>query len=252
MKPEKPLLAYFGHHKCATQWMRRIVTDVCKVIGREPLVIRGWREFRGDLAAAVPSRSSTFLCCMNADMKHLRRLCHLDNGLRGFHIVRDPRDVVVSAYYSHLYSHTPFEGLAERRARLQSATKKEGLLLELENRKHEFRSMLEWDYDQPNVLELRMEDVTTAAAEEIPRITEFLGLGAADGLTVTRLREIVAAHDFAVLAGRRPGVEDVSSHYRKGVKGDWVNHFDREHVLYFKEHYGELLIKLGYEKDDNW
>ena len=36
------------------------------------------------------------------------------------------------------------------------------------------------------------------------------------------------------------------------MPGDWANHFEAEHVAYFKEHYGGLLIKLGYEKDDDW
>jgi len=39
---------------------------------------------------------------------------------------------------------------------------------------------------------------------------------------------------------------------RKGVVGDWKNHFTDEHKEQFKKIGGELLIKLGYEKDNNW
>ncbi|MEW6113609.1 MAG: sulfotransferase domain-containing protein [Thermodesulfobacteriota bacterium] len=39
---------------------------------------------------------------------------------------------------------------------------------------------------------------------------------------------------------------------RKGVIGDWRNHFTPEHVKRFKEGCGEFLIQLGYEKDLNW
>jgi Sulfotransferase domain len=247
-----PLVVYFGHHKCATQWMRRIVTHVCREIGREPIEVNSWPHFQDNLDAVIDDPSSTFLCCGNAEKRYVAQLSRVDNGFRGFHIVRDPRDIVVSAYFSHLYSHTPFEGLAERRARLEAVPKSEGLLLELENRQHEFRAMFEWDYHQPNVLELRMEDATAAAADEVPKIMEFLGLGERNGLTSKRLRQIVADNEFNVLAGRSPGEEDVKAHYRKGVPGDWVNHFEAEHVDYFKQHHGELLIKLGYEKDDNW
>ena len=247
----QPLLVYFGHHKCASQWMRRIVTHICKVVGRDPVTVNNWVQFRDSLDV-IRSPGSTFLVCANAEMRQVPCLTEIDPGFRGFHIVRDPRDIVVSAYFSHLYSHKPFEGLAERRERLQAAPKKEGLLLELENRQHEFRAMLDWDYDQPNVLELRMEEATTAAPAEVPRIVDFLGLGKADGLTAKRVGQIVAANEFSVLAGRSPGEEDVQDHYRKGLPGDWVNHFEAEHVAYFKEHYGKLLIKLGYESDDNW
>ena len=41
-------------------------------------------------------------------------------------------------------------------------------------------------------------------------------------------------------------------HYRRGVPGDWVNHFESDHVRVFKGRYDDLLIKLGYEKNEGW
>ena len=52
--------------------------------------------------------------------------------------------------------------------------------------------------------------------------------------------------------GRKPGVENKNSHYRKGVAGDWRHHFNNEIKEKFKYLYGNLLIKLGYENDFNW
>jgi len=52
--------------------------------------------------------------------------------------------------------------------------------------------------------------------------------------------------------GRLRGQEDVKNHYRKGVAGDWGNHFNQEHRRFFKDNYNDLLIKLGYEKSSNW
>jgi hypothetical protein len=252
VRQPRPLVAFFGHHKCATQWIRRIATDICKVTGRELLVFNGPKQFGGDLVAAIGDPSSTFLCYMNADLTYVRPLERTYPTFRGFHIIRDPRDVVVSTYYSHLYSHPLFEGLEEKREKLKSISKDEGLTFVLRDRRHQFTAMLEWDYAQPNVLELRMEDVTADATWEVPRIVDFLGLGALDGLDKAAVQDIVAAHDFTIMAGRNQGEEDVMSHYRKGVKGDWMNHFRPQHVAYFKKHYGELLMRLGYETDDNW
>src|SRR5215207_2983012 len=145
------LLCYFGHHKCATQWMRRIIADVCPAIGREQVIFNNPQDFDKDLAAAIPDPRRTFLCYMNADVRYLRSI----GRLRGFHLVRDPRDVVVSAYFSHLHSHPLFGELGEHREKLQSVPETEGILLELEGRKHQFQAMLDWDYDDPRILELR-------------------------------------------------------------------------------------------------
>jgi hypothetical protein len=53
-------------------------------------------------------------------------------------------------------------------------------------------------------------------------------------------------------SGRKNGVEDKNSFYRKGVVGDWKNYMNKENVELFKKYSGESLILLGYEKDDNW
>ncbi len=39
---------------------------------------------------------------------------------------------------------------------------------------------------------------------------------------------------------------------RKGIVGDWHNHFNAEHIRVMREKCGQHLIDLGYEKDLNW
>ena len=46
--------------------------------------------------------------------------------------------------------------------------------------------------------------------------------------------------------GRDRGEENVEHHFRKGVPGDWKNHFADEHVREFNRRYGELLEITGY------
>jgi hypothetical protein len=242
------LLAYYGHHKCGTQWMKSILRPVADRIRRDLVVHSGRATFGRSLAATISDPATTLLCYVNADARQVERL----GPMRGFHIVRDPRDIVVSAYYSHLYSHPDYGKLQEHRRRLQSASKSEGLLLEMHNRRHQFRVMEGWDYERSDVLELHMEAVTTDTRNALPRILSFLGLGAGEGFDEAFVNQIVEQNDFNVLAGRPPGTEDVRSHYRKGVAGDWVEHFNEEHVAYFKAHYNDLLIKLGYESSPDW
>lgn len=242
------LLAYFGHHKCGTQWMNSILQAVCDIVGREMAVYAGPRRFGGDLAARITDPGATFLCYINADRRYIKDL----GALRGFHMVRDPRDIVVSAYYSHLHSHPEYGNLSQYRERLQSVSKDEGVMLEIDNRVHEFRMMLDWDYERDDIFELRMEDVTSDAHRAVPEILSFIGLASDERLDERRVARIIDSNDFTAKAGRPPGTEDVKSHYRKGVAGDWIEHFTDDHIAYFKQRYNDLLLKLGYETSPDW
>jgi hypothetical protein len=63
----------------------------------------------------------------------------------------------------------------------------------------------------------------------------------------------VTANDFRKKSGGRiRGEQDVAHHYRAGIPGDWKNHFFPELTRRFKAEYGDVLIKLGYEKNADW
>ena len=73
------------------------------------------------------------------------------------------------------------------------------------------------------------------------------------GITDPGLDFILNRLSFERLAGgRKQGEENRASHYRKGQPGDWVNHFTPKVRQLFKDRYGELLVRLGYESDTSW
>ena len=51
---------------------------------------------------------------------------------------------------------------------------------------------------------------------------------------------------------REAGKEDRNNFLRKGIAGDWKNHFNEEAANIFHHYAGETLIKLGYEINDDW
>lgn len=284
---QKPLYGYFGHHKGATTWTAQIIREVCEYLGLVMSVLPNERVFDKDLPGYVERNKIDFVSYVNADYDYVRPV---RGPLRGFHVVRDPRDIAVSSYFSHLYSHpttSTWPALAEHRARLQTLSKEEGLKLEILSSRWEFEHLYKWDYQRPDMLELQMEVLTQSPEQEYQRIFRFLGLLdegttislahsldglrlaansalqhsrvlasvrlTTDNIPVDRLRQIVDANQFTKLAGgRAPGQEDVKSHYRKGVAGDWRNHFNEEHIALFKENFNDLLLRLGYETDDRW
>ncbi len=201
---------------------------------------------------------------------------------KGFHLIRDPRDICVSGYYSHLNSHglDGFDRLGPHREALKKCSKEEGLFLEFEFSKLWLDHMKNWDYENENIIEIKMEELFKDPYSQWSSILIFLGFQIKDsndsGFVLGKINhlakkmgvnelikmesiskgflvKLIEKYSFKSLSkGRGKGEEDKQSHYRKGTEGDWVNHFSEEHKNVFKELYGDLLIKLGYEKDQDW
>jgi len=283
MRPLPHLVAFFGHHKCASTWVHSILAPVCAEAGWKLAYLYDETSFGNDLAAYVRQNAVDVVSYVNADARFLKAL----PPHRAFHVVRDPRDLTVSAYFSHRNSHPTrdWPELLAHRALLQKLDKDEGLLAEMEFDRGWLEEMQRWDYRQPDVLELRMEELTQDPYAHFLRIFAFLGildeahqrkgqqlrfvLDSAVNILhahgkwpwprrratfpAGRLLDIVHDNRFSNFAGGRDkGQEDPSSHYRKGVAGDWLNHFKPEHVARFKELYNDVLLKLRYETSADW
>ena len=283
---EKPLLAFFGHHKAASSSIVSILSTICAEMGLKPGCYSNSEMFNGDLKQTLFKDKIDFLLYRSVDYNYVENL----NNFRGFHVVRDPRDIVVSAYFSHLHSHPVTKNwpqLVPHRQELKKVSKEAGLFLEMEFRRLPFEKMYAWDYDLPNVLELKMEHLFKDSHLHFYEIFDFLGIldsserarsSAIDPrlirainkvnkkskgvfplklkknkLSSERLLEIIDENSFAKkTAGRSKGQENVKSHYRKGVPGDWKNHFNSEHIIFFKNNYNDLILKLGYESNPDW
>ncbi len=91
--------------------------------------------------------------------------------------------------------------------------------------------------------EVRYERLLADPRGEAARLLEFLGV-AADGATA---QACVDRASFQSLSGgREPGQEDRTSHYRKGIAGEWRDRFDEEALRRFESEAGDLLAELGY------
>ena len=285
---KKPkLYAYFGHHKCASTYSVNMCYEACNTLGIKPVEEK--IAFNDSPGSIFPLKKSTFLISQSSTHQ---KVLELNGDFKGFHVIRDPRDLCVSGYYSHLKTHF-IEGwpqLAEFREKLKKLNKEDGLFLEFEYSDFWLQQISSWNYDDPNILEVKMEDLTENPEEEWLKIFDFLGLIDSTekdlemtptlsyklkanlnralkyraipeslrmnkaGLKVATIRYWAGEkYSFKKLSGgRKSGEENTNSHYRKGKRGDWRNHFNEKHKLVFKEKYGDLLIKLGYEKNYDW
>lgn len=102
----------------------------------------------------------------------------------------------------------------------------------------------------PNYAEVKYEELLSEPETQARRLFEFLG-AEAEAPTVRRCVE--AASFERRTRGRKPGDEDSTSRaFRKGVAGDWRTVFNERDKATFKEVAGETLIRVGYEKNNDW
>jgi hypothetical protein len=103
--------------------------------------------------------------------------------------------------------------------------------------------------DPENSLVVRYEELladTTTTFREVVRLFDLSD----DSATID---SIVEAHRFENLSGGRSrGDDEDDSFFRKGVSGDWENHFTQDLKDRYKEEAGQALIELGYESDMTW
>ena len=289
VKDSQPLRAFFGHHKCATSWIDQILMEISFHMGLHLEIVHRpvkWAQ-HGSLPALVQSVDADIVAYTNATMDHIADLPFA----YGFHVIRDPRDILVSAYFSHLKTHPTdnWPELESHRTRLANLSKEEGLFAEMDFSARQFEDMYNWDYEQPNVLEYKLEELSPApyagfttimrhlqlldeqevhpltylslwinrwlyrVRHIIPRTMHPPRLIKHHTLPARTLDEIVEMKSFKKLSGGRTrGEEDASSHFRKGEPGDWANHFTKQHKEAFKDRFNEVLVKLGYEDDASW
>jgi lipopolysaccharide transport system ATP-binding protein len=166
---------------------------------------------------------------------------------RKFIVIRDLRDTLISQYYSFLYSHEVMDVyMQKQRETLSNLSVSEGLMNILKRKW--MPSVIQLSWIESDDLCVRFEDLIADEHAYFHKIISYCGIEIEEEV----FNNIIKYNTFEKLSGRNPGIEDVKSHFRKGISGDWKNYFDDSVKNVFKERYGHILIKTGYEKDLNW
>src|SRR3989338_1073892 len=96
--------------------------------------------------------------------------------------------------------------------------------------------------------EVRFEALRPDPRPAFARIAGFYGFRLSASQVDRIVNRLAVRTRFDLQANFRDGRPTV----RKGVVGDWRNHFTAEHVRQVKQGGGEFLIELGYERDLEW
>ena len=168
---------------------------------------------------------------------------------RGFFILRDPRDIVVSWYFSTKYSHALSDSISKFRGDLNKLNLKEGMIYSID-RINEFglftgqRSWMAVSEKNHNVKVFRYRDFALNNKKFLKDLFDYLDIV----MPQKRFDELFNRHKFQVYSkGREHGTVDHNSHYRKGQPGDWIEYFDKTIISHFTNVTGDLLEVLGYQ-----
>jgi len=177
---------------------------------------------------------------------------------RGLHMVRDPRDIIVSGCFYHQraeesWMHIPrkrYEGLSYVQRINSFDTVQEQLLFEMEHiGLLTLRDMYSWNYRNKHFLEVQYENlIDDRELTEFRKVFTFLQK---DNSVLAQFHIddlLQLAHDNSLFSGK---VND-GGHVRSGEASQWREHFDTKLSQRFVELFGDLLIRLGYEQDHSW
>jgi Sulfotransferase domain len=232
---------HITHPKAGSQWIYKILRDCTpeRIVTPKPRI----EHFLKDPIVAGKIYPAVYVSKYQFDRVQKPASCiH-------FVVLRDLRDIAVSAYFSLKISHPAIGKISEFRKVLAEREFEEGMLWILQNWMSEGAEIFaSWiDTAEPWI---RYEDLLERDQEILQQVLlEKCGVE----IDREKLSRIVAAHRFEQFTGGRPrGTEDIASHGRKGIAGDWKNYFTPRLKDEFKRRYGKLLILAGYEATNDW
>jgi len=168
---------------------------------------------------------------------------------KGIHIIRDPRDIIVSSAFYHQKSdeawlHIPraeFNGMTYQEKIKSLGSLDEQILFEMENSsKKTIFNILNWNYNNENFFEVKYENLIEDTSMNIFReIFCFLGF---PQIIISEVIDI--AYSNSLFSGQVSNTE----HVRSGKTKQYKKYFKKIHKEKFQNIFGDALIKLGFEK----
>ncbi|NLU78873.1 sulfotransferase domain-containing protein [Micromonospora sp. HNM0581] len=232
-------------HKTGSQWVKALFSDPI-VYRNSGLLPYDPRFYKGRLNDIPPGRAAL---AVFRGYGRFRTISKSDNH-RAFFVIRDPRDIVVSSYFSLRNSHAPMGDILQARSILQERPMKEGMLHVIDRlvERKLFKSLRSWAIAKPTdkFRLFRYEALTGESQfDEVDQLMRHCGIV----LPPSELTELLDRYSFSRM---RKEQEDSGriSHYRKGKAGDWRNHFDDEIYDAFTAATGDLVEILGYPARD--
>lgn len=236
------------HHKTGTVWMDGVFKAIAGDLG---VAYVDFKTQYGELKEAL--RTPFILFNHDSDFRgHSHILNRTD--VRVLHLIRDPRDVLISAMHYHRKSsegwlHEPvpgYDNITYQRRLKALPTKLRQYVFEMDHSTAgTVHDMLKWQYGKANCFEARYEDL-----RQDTRLAHWLEIAAFLGFEEAELQTCRQRFWENSLFG---GLSRFGNqHVRSGDVAQWKREFTLEVAYAFLARFPHSLQSLGYETDHRW
>jgi len=263
----RPLLKSLVDSPEAEEWLRRKSNRWNQGRDLSPLVLRAAADFimerdaakEGKMIVGDKSPSSTIHGQAVRDMHAVYPDAKL------IYIVRDGRDVLVSERFRNLVEESKFlkqednriiQELRKDQSQFTNGTRSiftdafiqrvaKGWVENLREMEDEGKRLYSENY-----FSLCYEDLLARPFDEMTKLWNFLSVKKTDASLEERIKTEITSNPDEEWQTKRN--EDIASFLPKGQAGNWKRLFTEKDKSLFKEVAGGMLIKWGYEQDNNW
>lgn len=171
-------------------------------------------------------------------------------------VVRDVRDVISSAYFHFLFENQEkdpylvahWKGIMSD---VEISNVKESMPVFIKRFHKHFKvaqRRTNWSNhtesylkNEQKILIIKYEDLLKDASGQLEEVRNWLSLE-----SQMNIKDVVEKYSFKNQTKRERGVENRTAFLRKGISGDWKNHFNEESKNLVLNYYGSTLQKLDY------
>lgn len=259
----------FCHHRAGTLLLGKCFAYICTAFQWKMQIFYGH-------CPSVPKAEIVMFAHSLVDVPSLPA------SFRGVHVIRDPRDIIVSGYLYHkrcqeawcvntnfdetgpiFWPRVPYSqqhrseiwkreylrGLGNKsyQQNLLDRDESDGLLFEMAHYgAWTIDNMLAWNYQHPSIKEIRFERLMSRYDETFRDMFthfEFSDAQTAGGL------ELIAKEDISRMKEEQRSRD---LHITGPQPAKWREFFKDVHKDAFKKRFGDALVRLGYEESDQW
>lgn len=245
-------IIHCSYHKCLTVYYSRVMWDLQN---RYSPLQRDYKHFDSNIDEFYAALDRRRVLSVNNHFPDFNRL----GDFKISRFIRDPRDLIVSGYHYHKRGAEPWTNIVDPgpedlkivngnvpvampkgfsiASYLQSLNEENGLLAEIEIRKHHMSSMRDWPHNNPRILTIKYEDILGNEVKTFGRLFEFYEFGPLK----RRIGKSLASKYSST------NMSKTSTHIRDPSPNQWKEYFTPAVVDFFNTQNPDLLTMYGYD-----